>query len=170
MSGSPHCQTAPPPTAKASDAAAAKAHPRGSQSAGRAATQRMDLDRVGQVLAAPAAERHEMQVAPPADRPHHGDTGADPARLGHRLQPRRHVDAVAEHVALVLDHVAEIEPDPQLQGPPGEPVLDRHRGVQGLASAVEHRQEPVARGLEHPPATLVTEGTTTSSTPARRLS
>ena len=99
-----------------------------------------------------------MQVGPLADRAHHGSAGVDAAGLGHGLEPRRDIDPVAEHVALLLDHVAEIEPDPQLQRPPGEPVLDRHRRVQRLAGAAEHREEPVARGLEHPAAMPLDRG------------
>ena len=36
----------------------------------------------------------------------------DAARLGQRLEPRRDIDAVAEHVAALDDDVAEIDPDP----------------------------------------------------------
>ena len=34
---------------------------------------------------------------------------ADAARLGHRLEPHRHVDIVAENIAVFLDHITEID-------------------------------------------------------------
>ena len=45
---------------------------------------------------------------------------ADAARLRQRLQPRRDVHAVAENVAVLDDHVAEIDADAELDAARGE--------------------------------------------------
>src|SRR5271166_3451711 len=86
----------------------------------------------------------------------------DSARLGERFQPRRDIDAFAENVAALGNHVAEINADAKLDAP-----LVRHLGLAvdhvsldlgGAAHRVdgtlEFHQHPVAGGLDGAPLVL----------------
>jgi hypothetical protein len=53
----------------------------------------------------------EREMEPIADLITDDPADADPAGLGERLQPRRHVHPVAENVVLLNDHVAEVNPE-----------------------------------------------------------
>ena len=81
---------------------------------------------------------------------------ADAARRRDLLKPSRDIDAVAEHVALVDDYVADMDADPKFDAVAGRDVpvalchsaLHRH----GARDRLDHRREPeqqaVARGLD----------------------
>lgn len=81
---------------------------------------------------------------------HHG-ADTYPAGLGHRLQPCRDIDAVAQDVVAVDDDVAEIDPDAELQPPPrlhvgvtlGNPGLDHIGAIDRIDDAGELGQQPI---------------------------
>ena len=73
-----------------------------------------DPDRPGDVLDVLLAQILEGDVEPVADLVAHRRRDADAARLGQRLEPRGDIDAVAEDVAVLDDHVAEIDADAEL--------------------------------------------------------
>jgi hypothetical protein len=85
---------------------------------------------------------------------------ADPTRLGQRLQTRRDIYAIAEDVVLLSDHVAEIDPDPELDPlfrrgprvPLGHAALDLKRATNGVDHARELGKEAVAGVLHNPAA------------------
>jgi hypothetical protein len=89
----------------------------------------------------------------------HRAADQDAAGLGQRLQPRSDVDALAEQVAAVDHHVAEIEPDAELHPPVGgqlpvallQLALDLDRALHRLDDAGELRQQAVAGGVDHAP-------------------
>ena len=77
-----------------------------------------DVDRAGDVLDALLAEILEGDVVEPvADLVAHRAGDADAARLGKHLEARRDIDAIAENVVLLDDHVAEIDADAELDPP-----------------------------------------------------
>ena len=76
--------------------------------------ERIDPDRLGDVLELGRAEITDREIEPPL----HLTVGVlgqtDRARLGDALNPRRDIDAVAHQVAVAfLDHVAEMDADPK---------------------------------------------------------
>lgn len=85
---------------------------------------------------------------------------ADAAKVGHLLQPRRDVDAVAMQVAVFMDYVAQVYADAVLDAPVlgfgcltlGHFALDRHRAGHRLDHRRELGQQAVAGGFEGPPA------------------
>ena len=90
---------------------------------------------------------------------------ADVGRLRDLLQPRRHVDAVAEQVAAVNHHVAKIEANAELHAPfrreigvsPFQIALDRDRCPDRLHGALELGDQAVAGRAEDAPPMLVHE-------------
>ena len=87
----------------------------------------------------------EGEVEPVADMIAHRCRDADAARLGDALQARRHIDAVAENVAVLDDDVAEIDADAELDA-----AVLRHVGVAaghaaldfgGAGDSVHHARE-----------------------------
>ena len=86
-------------------------------------THRVSANRLGDVLDAMAAERTVIEIELVPDLVVDGLRNADRAGLGERLEPGGDVDAVAKDVVAVDDHIAEIDPDPQL-----ETALGRERG------------------------------------------
>ncbi len=119
--------------------------------------ERINPDRLGDVLELVWAEIGDRQIEPP---PHLaigvlGET--DRARLGDALQPRGDIDAVAHQVAVgLLDHVAEMDADAEFDA-----AVDGHAGValdhavlhlDGAAHRVDHAaeldQSPVAGPLD----------------------
>ena len=70
------------------------------------------------------------------------------ARLGQPLEPRRDVHAVAEHIVVLHDHVAEVDPDAELNalaiGSVGvsfsHPILKRDSTPHRINNAGELRQ------------------------------
>ncbi len=85
---------------------------------------------------------------------------ADRAGLGDPLQSRRDVDAVAHQIAVaLLDHVAEMNADPELDAALGRHarvaldhrVLDFDGAAHGVHHAAELHKRAVARPLDHAP-------------------
>ena len=87
---------------------------RGLRLGGRADFERIDPDRLGDVLELGRAEIGDREIEPPLDLPIGVLGEADRAGLGDALQPRGDIDAVAHQVAVaLLDHVAEMDADPK---------------------------------------------------------
>src|SRR6185312_3279241 len=97
---------------------------RGRRAAGRRRVLAVELkpedpDRPGDVLDGLLAEVGEGDVLEPAGELVANRAGdADAARLGERLEARGDVDAVAEDVAILVDHVAEVDSDAELHPAP----------------------------------------------------
>ncbi len=95
-----------------------------------------------------------LDLAPHLAKSVVGDANA--ARRGQPLEPCGDVDAIAEEIVAVEDHVAEIDPDPELDAAVGriDGVALRHRLLHrdGTAhrvdDAAELGQHPVACGLD----------------------
>ena len=122
-----------------------------------------DADRPGDVLDALLAEILECDVVQPvADLIAHRARDADAAGLGEHFEARRDVDAVAEDVVVLDDHVAEIDADAELYPPrrrdvgvaPRHPALDLGSAQHGVGDAVELDQHAVAGGLDDAAAVL----------------
>ena len=123
-----------------------------------------DAERAGDVLdglLALVLERDVEAVADldlVADRARH----ADAARLGQLLQARGDVDAIAEDVVVLEDHVAEVDADAELDPArrrhirvaPRHPALDLDRTLHRVGDALKLDQEAVAGGLDDPAAVL----------------
>src|SRR4029077_20898475 len=104
------------------------------------------------------AERLEpySELVPRLCRDDFGDANAP--RLGERLEARGHVHAVAVDGAVVLlDDLARVEADAEAHAsafghpfaPPLELGLDLDGRAQCFDDAAEHRQDAVARGVDH---------------------
>ncbi len=106
-----------------------------------------------------AAERPVIEIELVPDLVVDGLRDADGAGLGQRLEPGGDVDAVAEDVVAVDDHVAEIDADPQFETALGrDRVVDGARRALHLDGAAERiddarkiRQQAVAGGADDPP-------------------
>ena len=102
------------------------------------------------------AEVGVANLKPVADLVAHRSGNADPARLSHRLQPRRHIDAVAENVAVLNNHVAKIDADAKEQRPsgrhvavaPGHPLLKIDGAGERFGHALELDKQAVAGALD----------------------
>src|SRR6185437_8676603 len=125
----------------------------------------IDADRIGDVLDPLIAERLVAADQLVLDLLVDAAGDIDGARLGEALQPRRDVDAVAEDVVGLDDHVAEIDPD-AIEDPlrvrqgrvaPDHALLDDDGAAHGLDRAVEHREEAVA-GVLDDPAVMLDDG------------
>ena len=100
---------------------------------GRADLERIDADRLGDVLELGRAEIDDREIEPPLDLTIGVLGQTDRAGLGDAFQPRGDIDAVAHQVAVgLLDDVAEMDADAEL-----DPALGRHAGV-ALDHAVLH--------------------------------
>ena len=121
-----------------------------------------DANRPRDILELLLAQILEGDVEPALHVLLHAARHADPARLGQCLQPGRHVNSVAPHVAAVDDDVAEVDADPKLDA-----LLRRRVGValdhaaldfDGAADRVhdarEFHQHPVAGGAHDPTGIL----------------
>jgi hypothetical protein len=123
----------------------------------------VNAHRPGDVLDAVLAEIGEPDRKLFADLLAHRGADADLAWLGERLDPRRHVDAVAEHVALVDHDVAEVDADAkadalalrQIGVAIFHPLLHHDGAAHGIDDRGEFDQHAVAGGLENASAVLV---------------
>ena len=95
----------------------------------------------------PAPDTGKIRAAVPVGAAHHSVADKDAAGIGHRLQPRGDVHAIAEHVAIVFDDIAEIDADAQTERAVREAGLNLYCRVQRLVDARKRRQEPVAGAL-----------------------
>ena len=87
--------------------------------------QRIDPDRLGDVLELGRAEITDLQIEPRLHLPVGVLGEADRAGLGDALKPRGDIDAVAHQIAVaLLDDVAEMDADAKLDAP-----VRRHAGV-----------------------------------------
>ncbi len=113
--------------------------------------------RPGDVLDLLIAEIGIADVEPVADLVAHCRGDADPPWLGHGLEPRGHVHAVAENIAVFDDDVAEIDADAKEQRPrrrhvaiaPGHALLKINGAAQRFRDALELNEHAVARGLDN---------------------
>ena len=116
----------------------------------------VDMHRPGDVLDLLRAAIREADVEPVADLVAHHPADADLAGLGQGFEAGGDVDAVAVDVALVEDHVAQIDADAEL-----DPSSRRHVGValghrplqlDGAAHRIDDArkldEQPVAGGLD----------------------
>ena len=122
--------------------------------------QRIDPDRLSDVLELGRAEIGDRQIEPPFHLPIGVLGEADRAGRGDPLQPRGDIDAVAHQVAVsFLDHVAEMDADAELDAAVvrhanialDEAVLHRDGAAHGLDHAAKLDDEPVASALDDPP-------------------
>ena len=89
-----------------------------------------------------------------------------PPGVGQALEPGGDVDAVAEDVVVLDDHVAEIDADPELDPAGrrhvgvalGHPALDLGGALDGLDDARELDQHAIAAGLDDPALVLGDRG------------
>ena len=111
--------------------------------AGCADFERIDPDRLGDVLELGRAEIGDREIEPPLDLAIGVLGETDRAGLGDPLQPRGDIDAVAHQIAVgLLDDVAEMNADAELDA-----ALGRHAGV-ALDEAVLHL-DGAAHGVDH---------------------
>ena len=104
----------------------------------------------------------EFEGQPVAHLVVHGARDADPAGLGQRFEPRRDIDAVAQDVAVLGDHVAEVDADAKADASVvGETLVAiEHAALHfgGTAHRVDNAgelgQEAVAGGLDDAPLML----------------
>jgi hypothetical protein len=90
----------------------------------------------------------------------HGPRDADAADIGQGLEPGCDVNAVAQHVIALDDHVAKIDADSEADAPilrdgdlmSGRGELDLDRAPDRLDRAAELDQQAVAHSLDEPPA------------------
>jgi hypothetical protein len=83
---------------------------------------------------------------------------ADAADFGEPLQAGRDVDAVAEQIAVALDDVSDVDPDPEAHLPARrishvagtQAFLDIDRAAQGFDRAWKFGQHRVAGRVENP--------------------
>ena len=100
---------------------------------GDADLQRINPDRIGDVLELSVAEVGDRQIKPSLDLSIGVLRKTDRPRRGNALKPGGDVDAVAHQIAVAfLDHVAQVNSDPELDS-----SLGRHTGV-ALGHAVLH--------------------------------
>jgi hypothetical protein len=126
------------------------------QPIGRCAAHAVDVDRPPDVLQFLRAEILERELDLVGDLVVDDPRDIDAARLGQRLEPRRDIDAVAEHVAALDDDVAEIDPDPQGDAPLGRQrlvclnnrVAQRRGTARCLDDALEFAERQIAGLLE----------------------
>src|SRR6185437_14810832 len=123
--------------------------------------ERVDVDRLGDVLQSGCAKVGDLEIEPRLHLPVGLLGEADRTGLGDALEPRRNVDAVAHEVAVaLLDDVAQVNADTVFDAP-----LGRHAGValdeaglhfDGAAHGVDHAAElydrAVAGALDDPAA------------------
>ena len=100
----------------------------------------------------------EGVIEPVADLVSNDPADADPAGLRQPFEPRRHVHPIAEDVLPLGNHIAEVDPDPELDPlvrwgarvALGHPALHVHGAADGINDTRELSQEAVAGVLHHP--------------------
>ena len=126
----------------------------------RARPDRIDTHRPRDVLEVLVAEIDEIRIDLAAHVVIGRARDQNAARLANPLQPRRDVDAVAENVVALDQHVAEIDADAVDDalgfGRPGvaldHQLLDRNRAFDGGDDRRKLQQQAVARRLDDAPA------------------
>src|SRR5271165_4632018 len=107
--------------------------------------QREDMRRVGNVLQPLLAEIDKLGGDRAAHLPPRIGGDADAAGRGETLEARREIDAVAVNVVRRHDHVAEIDPDAELDAAvhrqPGVPRANAPLHIQSAAHRVDHTAE-----------------------------
>src|SRR5207247_8512424 len=111
-----------------------------------------DADGTDDVLDASFAEILERDIETVPHLVPHCSGNADPVRSSELLEARRYVDAVAEDIAVLDDHVAEVDPDAILNPPrrryirvaPRHPTLDFGSALYGVGNTLEFDQHSVA--------------------------
>ena len=87
----------------------------------------------------------------------------DAAGVGHGLEPRGEVDALAQQIVAVDHHIAEMNADPEAQGAArvravaSKFTLHLDRALHGLDDRGELRDQPVARRVDDPAEVTVDE-------------
>ena len=118
------------------------------------------MDRVGNILDLLLANVGEMHRQLVGDLLVDGARDADAADRRDALQARRDVHAVAEQIAVALDHVADGDADAEAHLPAGrighvagaQAFLDVDGAAHRLDGAGKFGEHGVARGIENPPA------------------
>ena len=153
---------------------------------GLADFQRIDPDRLGDVLELHGAEIADREIEPPLDLPIGVLGKTDCAGRVNAFEPRGDIDTVAHQVAVALfDHVAEMNADAELDPPFGwqagvaldEAVLHFDRAAHGVDHAAELDQAAVPGSLENAPVMrgdggidqIAAQPPRSSSAPASRL-
>ena len=133
---------------------------RGLRLGGLADLQRIDPDRLGDVLEFVRAEVADREIEPPLDLPVGVLGETDRARLANAFEARGDVDAVAHQVAVgLLDDVAEMNADAELDAALGrharvafdEAVLHLDRAAHRVDHAAELDEAAVAGALDDAP-------------------
>src|SRR5829696_5259337 len=103
---------------------------------------------------------------PVSDLIPHGSREAYPTRLGQALQACRHIYSIAEEVVLIVDHIAEIDADPEQNAPVlaqvGIPVEHAPLHLDGTAHRLDRTgeldQKTVAGRFDDVPTMLTDQG------------
>ena len=125
----------------------------GADADGRLAAHLVDaenLNRFGDVLQIRATNRSKRQPCGLVCRGAKSVGDQDAARIGERLQARRHIDAVSVSDRIMKDHVANVEPDPELDRLSVAPHrllaefrLDLNGETKRPLGTIEQRNDPV---------------------------
>ena len=127
----------------------------------RADLERIDPNRLGDILELRLAKVADHEIEPPPDLPVGVLRQADRPGLGDAFETRGDIDAVAHKVAIaLLDHVAEMNADAELDAALGrkagvalgQPMLQLDPAAHGVNDAAKFDDGAVARALHHPPA------------------
>ena len=133
---------------------------RGFRFDGNADPERIDPNRLRDVLEADLAFVADRQIEPRPDLSKSVLGEADRARLGDAFQSRGNIDAVAHQIAVgFLDDVAEMDANTKLNAALGRHagvafdhrVLHLQRAAHGVDDGTELDQRAVAGPLDHPP-------------------
>src|SRR5215475_2626314 len=119
-------------------------------------------DRARDILDTLLSQIDERQRQPVTDMVAHSARNADPTRLRQCLEPCRDVNAVAVNIAVLRDHVAEVDADPKVHS-----LVRRHLHIEqghtllhldGAAYSLDHagkfNKHSIAR-RPHDPATVL---------------
>ena len=150
---------------------------RGARASDLADPERVNAHRLGDVLKRPLAEVDKVRVDSAANMIVGGAGDANAARFRDALQTRRDVDAVAENILALDQHVAEmdahaVDDAASLRGSGvalDHHLLDRHRTFDGGDNGGKLEQQTVAHGLDDPPAETRNDWNRRSTVFAHRL-